>query len=67
MNGGVYYIKADVKLSNQHLNARGVKLGLRPGMTARANIKLRKVKYLELLLGSFRDKSKSLREVAGKG
>ena len=62
-----YYINADISLEKQELNARGVKLGLRPGMSGRANIKLRKVKYLELLLGSFRDKSKSLREISGKG
>ena len=61
-----YYIPGQVKLKTQKLNARGIKLGIRPGMSASANIKLRKVKYIELLLGNFRDKSKSLRSVGGR-
>ena len=62
-----YYIPATIKLKKQTLTARGVTLDIRPGMSGSANIKLRKVKYIELILGGFRDKSRSLRSVGGRG
>jgi hemolysin D len=38
-------------------------LPLKVGMSLTANIKLHKVSYLQLLLGGFQDKAKSLREI----
>jgi len=38
-------------------------LPLQVGMSLRASIKLRKVSYLQLLLGSFKDKADSLRKI----
>lgn len=55
---------ADVKLSSQHLKLRdGRQLPLQVGMSLQANIRLRQVSYLQLLLGSFRQKADSLRQI----
>ena len=63
MNKG-YRFPADIKLKTQSLNLRnGKPLALQPGMSLTANIKLRKVTYLQLLLGTFQQKADSLREL----
>jgi HlyD family secretion protein len=41
----------------------GTHLPLQVGMSLTANIKLRKVSYLQLLLGEFKDKAESLRQL----
>jgi hemolysin D len=59
-----YRFPATVKLNSQQFRLRsGQVLPLQVGMSLTANIKLRKVSYLQLLLGSFQDKAKSLREI----
>ena len=59
-----YRFPATVKLNSQQLRLKsGQILPLQVGMSLTANIKLRKVSYLQLLLGSFQDKAKSLREI----
>ena len=59
-----YRYPADIELSNQNLTLKnGQKLTLQVGMSLSANIKLRKVSYLQLLIGSFRDKADSLKEI----
>ena len=62
-----YYFPAILKLDTQKLESRGTMFNLNSGMTIRANIKLRPVKYIELIIGNFKDKSKSLRSTGGKG
>ncbi len=58
-----YVFPARVKLSNQYLNIKnGKNLTLQVGMTLRANIKLRKVSYLKLLLSSLQNKTDSIRQ-----
>ena len=53
-----------VKLKSQSLIlSNGNKLPLQVGMSLKANIKLRKVSYLKLLLGSFRDKAESIKSI----
>ncbi len=53
-----------VKLIQQQLQMKsGVKLPLQVGMSLTANIKLRKVSYLQLLLGEFQDKAESLQRL----
>ena len=53
---------ATVKLKTQYLQLNnGNKLPLQTGMSLNANIKLRKVSYLQLLLNTFTDKTDSLR------
>tara|TARA_B100001939_G_scaffold348112_1_gene372748 strand:- start:5454 stop:6602 length:1149 start_codon:yes stop_codon:yes gene_type:complete len=60
----LYRYPADIELSNQKFTLKdGRVLPLQVGMSLTANIKLRKVSYLQLLLGSFRDKADSLREI----
>ena len=55
---------AKIKLSSQKLELKsGQNLPLQPGMSLTANIKLRKVSYLQMLLGGFRDKADSLRQL----
>lgn len=57
-----YRFPARIKLSSQRLKLKnGSYLPLQVGMSLRANIKLRKTTYLQLLLGSFRDKADALR------
>ena len=63
-NRSEYRYPATIKLSNQELETRnGKKLPLQVGMSLTSNIKLRKVSYLQLLLGTFQDKVDSLREI----
>ena len=62
----IYRFPADIKLNSQTLKMKtGKKLNLplQAGMSLTANIKLRKVSYLKLLLGTFSDKADSLREL----
>lgn len=57
-----YRYPANIELISQVLKLKGSdSLQLQPGMSLTANIKLRKVSYLQLLLGSFQDKTDSLR------
>ena len=53
-----------IKLDEQQLTLKsGSKLPLQVGMSLTANIKLRKVSYLQLLLGEFQDKAESLQRL----
>ena len=59
-----YRFPAMIKLDSQQLSLKGGKqLPLQVGMSLSSNIKLRKVSYLQLLLGTFQDKVDSLREI----
>ena len=61
-----YRFPADIKLDNQFLKmktGKRLQLPLQPGMSLTANIKLRKVSYLQLLLSNFSDKAKSLKQL----
>ena len=59
-----YRYPAVISLASQKLKLKdGTELGLQVGMSLTSNIKLRKVSYLQLLLGSFQDKVDSLREL----
>ena len=59
-----YRFPALLKLESQQLRLKGGKqLPLQVGMSLTSNIKLRKVTYLQLLLGTFQDKLDSLREI----
>ena len=58
------HFKAKVVLESQKLETKkGTKLNLVPGMSLSASIKLRKATYLDLLLGTFKDKTKSLNKL----
>ena len=62
--GKGYRFPADVILDEQYLTLKsGEKLPLQAGMSLTANIKLRKVSYLKLLLNKFSDKADSLRAI----
>lgn len=62
--GKGYRFPAKIGLNSQTLRLKsGKKLPLQVGMSLTANIKLRKVTYLQLLLGSFKDKADSLRSL----
>ena len=53
-----------IALDSQQLSLRsGEKLNLQVGMSLTANIKLRKVSYLQLLLGEFQDRAESLQRI----
>ncbi len=53
-----------VQLDDQQLKLKsGASLPLQVGMSLTANIKLRKVSYLQLLLGEFQDKAESLQRL----
>lgn len=55
---------AIVSIDSQKLKLNdGESLPLQVGMTLKANIKLRKASYLQLLLRQFRDKASSLRQI----
>jgi len=55
---------ATVELSNQFLKVKNkTKLDLKVGMTLTANIKLRKVSYIQLLLSTFKNKTDSIKEL----
>lgn len=59
-----YKFPAIITLDSQNLVLQnGQKLPLQVGMSLTANIKLRKVTYLQLLLTTFRDKASSLKEI----
>ncbi|NMP05472.1 MULTISPECIES: HlyD family secretion protein [Prochlorococcus] len=59
-----YRYPAMIKLENQKLKLKnGNQLPLQVGMSLTSNIKLRKVSYLKLLLGSFQNKVDSLRQL----
>lgn len=59
-----YRFPTTIKLSSQKLQLKnGDKLPLQVGMSLTANIKLRKVSYLQLLLGSFKEKTSALQEI----
>ena len=59
-----YRYPAEIELASQQLNVKsGSQLPLQVGMSLTANIKLRKVSYLQLLLGEFKDKTESLRRI----
>ena len=59
-----YRYPTTITLSSQQLKLKsGKQLPLQVGMSLTANIKLRKVTYLQLLLGNFQDKADSLREI----
>lgn len=60
--GTGYRFPASIQLSSQQLRIKtGQRLPLQVGMSLTANIKLRKVSYLQLMLGTFRDKADALR------
>jgi hemolysin D len=60
----VYAFPVQLQLKGQQLKIKtGQSLPLQIGMSLHANIKLRKVSYLNLLMGSFEDKASSLREI----
>ena len=62
--GKGFRFPADIKIEEQFLTLKnGKKLPLQTGMSLTANVKLRKVSYLQLLLGTFRDKADSLRSM----
>ena len=59
-----YRYPAEIELASQQLQVKsGTQLPLQVGMSLTANIKLRKVSYLQLLLGEFKDKAESLRQI----
>jgi HlyD family secretion protein len=59
-----YNYPATIKMANQALILNdGRKLPLQVGMSLTANIKLRSVSYLQLLLSTFQNKSDSLRRI----
>jgi hemolysin D len=59
-----YRFPATIALDTQQLKLKsGKSLPLQVGMSLTANIKLRKVTYLQLLLGEFKDKTDSLRQI----
>jgi hemolysin D len=59
-----YRFPVDIRLDTQKLRLRdGQALPLQVGMSLTANIKLRKVTYLQLLLSDFKDKADALRRI----
>jgi HlyD family secretion protein len=59
-----YRFPATVRLDSQQFRLKsGQVLPLQVGMSLTANIKLRKVSYLQLLLGGFQDKAEALRKI----
>ncbi len=62
--GKGYRFPADISLKNQFLKIKdGKKLPLKAGMSLTANIKLRKLTYLKLLLNNFVGKADSLKSI----
>ena len=60
----VFSYPAKIKLNSQVLNLdNGNDLKLKAGMSLNASVKLRKVSYLQLLLGTFKNKTNSLKEL----
>lgn len=59
-----YRFPAIIALNSQQFRVKsGQELPLQVGMSLTANIKLRKVTYLQLLLGGFKDKTESIRRL----
>ena len=59
-----YRYPAMIQLTSQQLKLKdGQELPLQVGMSLTSNIKLRKVSYLQLLLGTFQQKVDSLRQL----
>jgi HlyD family secretion protein len=59
-----YRFPVDIRLNSQQLKLKnGSNLPLQVGMSITANVKLRKVTYLQLLLSDFKDKAKSLQRI----
>jgi hemolysin D len=59
-----YRFPVDIKLNQQQMRLKGGQpLDLKVGMSLTANIKLRKVTYLQLLLSDFKDKADALRRI----
>ena len=59
-----YSFPTTIALTSQQLDLKnGANLPLQVGMSLTANIKLRKVTYLQLLLGNFQEKTSSLNEI----
>ena len=59
-----YRFPATIELNSQKLKPKhGEELDLQVGMSLTANIKLRSVSYLQLLLGKFQSKTDSLRQL----
>ncbi len=64
LEGKGYRFPSEIKLKEQFLELKnGKKLPLQVGMSLSANIRLRKVSYLKLLLGTFQTKADSLRSL----
>ncbi len=62
--GKGYMFPADIVLNDQYLMLKsGQRLPIQAGMSLTANIKLRKVTYLQLLLNKFSSKAESLRAI----
>ena len=62
--GKGYRFPAKISLDKQYLELKtGEKLNLQPGMSLSANIKLRKVTYLQLLFSKFGSKANSLKSI----
>ena len=62
--GKGYRFPAEITLNDQFLELKsGKKLPLQAGMSLSANIKLRKVSYIQLLLNKFGDKAASLKSL----
>lgn len=59
-----YRFPVDIQLNSQQLKLKSGKvLPLQVGMSLTANVKLRKVTYLQLLLSNFKDKADALRQI----
>ncbi len=59
-----YRFPVDIRLNSQQLKLKsGANLPLQVGMSITANVKLRKVTYLQLLLSDFKDKAKALQQI----
>jgi HlyD family secretion protein len=59
-----YRFPVDIQLNSQQLKLKSGKvLPLQVGMSLTANVKLRKVTYLQLLLSDFKDKADALRQI----
>jgi len=63
-NNPTYRFPAEIQLNSQSLILKNkLSLPLQVGMSVQANIKLRKVSYLQLFMGEFRSKADSLRRI----
>lgn len=59
-----YRFPVDIQLNSQQLKLKsGKELPLQVGMSLTANVKLRKVTYLQLLLSDFKNKADALRQI----